>query len=160
MLDTKPGRAGTETPFAEVIEGVRRVAAKAAARAGEIDAERRFPADLFDEIEATGACRIMTPKAYGGLEMGLREATEAVFECARGNGSLGWLMMVGTSQSIGNGLFCEETVRKLTGDYPDVRLRAPPPWPRPAAPLRSLPRMAFPSRRGLVWYRACFYTVS
>jgi indole-3-acetate monooxygenase len=123
MLDTKPGRAGTETPFAEVIEGVRRVAAKAAARAGEIDAERRFPADLFDEIEATGACRIMTPKAYGGLEMGLREATEAVFECARGNGSLGWLMMVGTSQSIGNGLFCEETVRKLTGDYPDVRLR-------------------------------------
>ena len=83
MLDTKPSRAGPETPFADVLEGVRRVAAKAAARAGEIDAARRFPVDLFDEIEATLACRITTLKSYGGLELGLREATEAVFECAR-----------------------------------------------------------------------------
>jgi alkylation response protein AidB-like acyl-CoA dehydrogenase len=109
--------------FAEVLAGVRTVAAAAAARSTEIDDARAFPVDLWDELEATGACRIMTPKDYGGLGMSLREATEAVFEGARGNGSLGWLMMVGTSQSIGNGLFAEETVRMFARDFADVRIR-------------------------------------
>lgn len=123
MPDVKDRPRQDPTDFAQVLAGVRQVAARAAARSGEIDAARKFPVDLYDDLEATGACRIMTPGEFGGLGMGLREATEAVFEGARGNGSLGWLMMVGTSQSIGNGLFVEETVRMLTRDYADVRIR-------------------------------------
>jgi alkylation response protein AidB-like acyl-CoA dehydrogenase len=123
MLEMQDRAIGGKTDAATLIEGVRKVAAKAAKRTTEIDEARAFPKDLFDEAEATGAFRIMTPVEYGGLGMGLREATEAVFEGARGNGSLGWLMMVGTSQSIGNGLFAPETVKMLTEDYPDVRIR-------------------------------------
>jgi alkylation response protein AidB-like acyl-CoA dehydrogenase len=109
--------------FAAVLNGVRSVATKAAQRAAEIDAARKFPVDLYDEVEATGAFRILTPKEFGGLELTLREANEVVYEGARGNGSLGWLMMVGTAQSLGNGLFAEETVRRISKEYPDVRIR-------------------------------------
>src|SRR5437016_5557069 len=94
---------------AAVVEGVRKIAAKAKERAAEIDQMRSFPADLFDEMEATGAFRVMTPREYGGLELGLDVMIDAVHEAARGNGSLGWLAMVGTSQSIGNGLHSEAT---------------------------------------------------
>jgi alkylation response protein AidB-like acyl-CoA dehydrogenase len=109
--------------YESLLQRVRSVAAKAAQRAEEIDRERKFPADLFDELEATGVFRILTPKEYGGLAMTLRELNELVLEGARANGSLGWLMMVGTAQSIGNGLFPEATVRRLAKEFPDIRIR-------------------------------------
>lgn len=109
--------------FQTLRDGVRTVAEKAKKRSDEIEKARKFPTDLFDEVEATGAFRILTPKEYGGLGLSLHEVNEIVSEGARGNGSLGWLMMVGTAQSLGNGLFPEATVRKIADKYPDVRIR-------------------------------------
>ena len=108
---------------AAVVDGVRKVAAKAKERAAEIDKTRSFPPELFDEMEATGAFRVMTPREYGGLGLGIDVMIAAVHEAARGNGSLGWLAMVGTSQSVGNGLYEEATVRKIVTEFPDVRIR-------------------------------------
>lgn len=121
MLDAKERQVGAVG--ATVVEGVRKVAAKAKERAVEIDTKRAFPSELFDEMEATGAFRLMTPREYGGLGLGMDVMVEAVHEAARGNGSLGWLAMVGTSQSVGNGLYSEATVRKIVDQFPDVRIR-------------------------------------
>jgi indole-3-acetate monooxygenase len=105
--------------YPAILAGVRRVAEKASARADEIDRARTFPADLFDELEATGAFRICGPRRFGGLELTLEQANELVYEGARGTGSMGWLMMVGVSQSIGGGLYPEKTVEELYGmDHP------------------------------------------
>ncbi|HEY0958883.1 MAG TPA: acyl-CoA dehydrogenase family protein [Novosphingobium sp.] len=109
--------------FDAVLNGVKRVAEKAAAQRAEIDAARKFPLDLFEEIEATGAFKLLQPKEYGGLDLSLKEMNQLVFEGARGLGSLGWLMMVGTASSIGSGLFPEETVRKITTEFPNLRIR-------------------------------------
>jgi alkylation response protein AidB-like acyl-CoA dehydrogenase len=109
--------------YAAILEGVRAVAVKAAARGSEIDKARKFPQDLFRELEATGAFRLCAPKQFGGLEMTLTQCNELVFEGARGTGSLGWLMMVGIAQSIGAGLYPEDTVRKVFGAGNDVRTR-------------------------------------
>jgi len=107
------------TDYPTILAGVRAVAAKCAARAQQIDQERRFPADLYDELEATGAFRLCGPKEFGGLELSLAEANELVYEGARGTGSMGWLMMVGVAQSVGGGLYPEETVKELySGDHP------------------------------------------
>ena len=99
--------------FASILAGVRSVASKAADRRDEIDRALKFPSDLYDELEATGAFLLCAPAKFGGLEMSIERMNELVFEGARGLGSLGWLMMVGISQSIGSGLYPEETVKML-----------------------------------------------
>ena len=123
MLDVTERVSGDHADFAEILAGVKRVAAKAAERRAEIDAARKFPVELFEEVEATGAFKLLQPKEYGGLDLTLKEMNQLVFEGARGLGSLGWLMMVGTASSIGSGLFPEETVRKITTEFPHLRIR-------------------------------------
>jgi alkylation response protein AidB-like acyl-CoA dehydrogenase len=109
--------------YADVLEGVRRVAAKAAARATEIDELRAFPDDLYDELEATGVFDAFTPAEFGGLELSLREMSDVIVEGARGNGSLGWLLMIGSAQGIGFGNFPEKTARRLLEEFPCLRTR-------------------------------------
>lgn len=109
--------------LAPVLEVVRRVAAEAAKRADEIDAARKFPKDLFDQVAATGAFQCLAPRKYNGLELSLADMSELVYEAARGNGSFGWLMMVGTAQGVGLGLFAEQTVTKLMRQHPRLRIR-------------------------------------
>jgi indole-3-acetate monooxygenase len=109
--------------YSAILAGERQVAAKCAERADEIDKARSFPADLYDELEATGAFRICGPKRFGGLELTLGQANELVYEGARGTGSMGWLMMVGVSQSIGGGLYPEKTVEELYGMDHEPRTR-------------------------------------
>jgi alkylation response protein AidB-like acyl-CoA dehydrogenase len=109
--------------FAAILKGVRGVAKQAAARRDEIDRAARFPPDLYDELEATGVFLLCAPRKFGGFEMSIAEMNELVFEGARGLGSLGWLMMVGVSQSIGSGLYPEETVEKLFNEDGHKRTR-------------------------------------
>lgn len=109
----------SEADYPAILAGVRKVAAQCAERAEQIDRDRKFPADLYDALEATGAFRLCGPKRFGGLELTLGQANELVYEGARGTGSMGWLMMVGVSQSIGGGLYPEATVEALYGmDHP------------------------------------------
>ena len=109
--------------FPAILEAVRKVAASAGERADQIDRDRKFPADLWEQLEASGAFRLCAPKRFGGLELSLGQANELVFEGARGTGSLGWLMMVGVAQSFGQGLFSEETNEKVLYARPNVRTR-------------------------------------
>lgn len=109
--------------FGTILTRIKGVAQKASERRDEIDQAAKFPEDLYDELEASGAFRLCGPKEFGGLEMSLAEMNELVFEGARGIGSLGWLMMVGISQSIGLGLFPEETVKVLWSGDEHARTR-------------------------------------
>jgi alkylation response protein AidB-like acyl-CoA dehydrogenase len=107
----------------EVLGVIRRVAAEAARRGDEIDQARKFPKDLFDQVAATGAFQVLAPKQYNGLELSLADMNEIVYEAARGNGSFGWLMMVGSAQGVGLGLFAEQTVARLMREHPRLRIR-------------------------------------
>lgn len=109
--------------YAAILATVRSVAARAGERRDEIDKARKFPADLYDELEATGAFKVCGPKSIGGLELTLAQANQLLFEGARGNGSLGWLMMIAISQSIGGGLYPEETIKKVHGEQRFLRTR-------------------------------------
>jgi alkylation response protein AidB-like acyl-CoA dehydrogenase len=111
------------TRYADVLEGVRKVAAKAAERAIEIDELRAFPDDLYDELEATRVFDAPTPKALGGLELSLRQVADLIVEGARGNGSLGWLLMIGSAQGIGFGNYPEASARRLLEEFPQLRTR-------------------------------------
>ena len=100
---------------AAVLEGVRKVAAKAKLLGDKIDEDRAFPLDLFDELMTTNAFLAMAPRDFGGFDMPLELINESIIEGARANGSLGWLMMVGTAQSVGYGSRTKSISQKLVG---------------------------------------------
>ncbi|MEQ9506706.1 MAG: acyl-CoA dehydrogenase family protein [Hyphomonas sp.] len=71
-----------------------------AARAAEMEAERRLPADLAQKLAAAGVFRMVTPKRYGGLELTAREIVEATETLAAANASAGWCAMIGATTAL------------------------------------------------------------
>jgi len=71
-----------------------------AARAAEMEEARRLPADLAQKIAATGVFRMVTPKAFGGLESTPREMVEVTEAAARANASAGWCVMIAATTAL------------------------------------------------------------
>ncbi|HEY0958888.1 MAG TPA: acyl-CoA dehydrogenase family protein [Novosphingobium sp.] len=112
-----------EAKYQEILATVKSVAGRVAERRNEIDEDRRFPLDLFEELEAVGTFKVCGPRKFGGHELNLNQANELIIEGARGTGSMGWLMMVSTAQSIGGGLYPEETVARNNSQHKFLRTR-------------------------------------
>lgn len=108
---------------AEIIAKVRAVATEAARRADEIDEARAMPADLFDALVATDVLRSLTPKEYDGFDLPLSCVCEAIIEAARGNGSLGWLLLVTSPSMLGAGIQKKHITDMLLKGHTNVRNR-------------------------------------
>ena len=81
-------RTDIATPT-DVLEGGRRMAPAIAARAAEIEAARRVPGDLLDELIAVGAFRVLRPRSHGGLEADLSDAMRVYEAFAAADASVG-----------------------------------------------------------------------
>jgi len=88
-----------------------------AARAGEIAALRRLPADLVQQLRRAGAFRMLMPRAWGGPEMTPREQNEVIEIYARADPSVGWCVMIGSDTGFFVGYHAEAAAREL---YPDL----------------------------------------
>jgi alkylation response protein AidB-like acyl-CoA dehydrogenase len=78
----------------------RALAPSIAARAAEMEAVRRLPADLAADMASAGLFRIALPKGLGGDELppaGIVEVIEAV---AEGDASAGWCLMIGSTTTV------------------------------------------------------------
>ncbi|MBU3922234.1 MAG: acyl-CoA dehydrogenase family protein, partial [Alphaproteobacteria bacterium] len=71
-----------------------------AARAAEMEAVRRLPADLAQKMAAAGVFRMITPKRFGGLELTPREIVEMTATLAAANASAGWCAMIGATTAL------------------------------------------------------------
>jgi alkylation response protein AidB-like acyl-CoA dehydrogenase len=71
-----------------------------AARASEMEAARRLPPDLAHKLAAAGVFRMVTPKAYGGLELSPREIVEVTEAISAANASAGWCAMIGATTAL------------------------------------------------------------
>jgi alkylation response protein AidB-like acyl-CoA dehydrogenase len=109
--------------FDKVLEGVRDVARHAAERAEEIEHLRSIPPDLYDELEATGYFRSLAPLALGGFGFTLADVNELVIEGAKGDGSLGWVMMIGGHGPIFFAMMRPEAVADLLAATREPRFR-------------------------------------
>jgi alkylation response protein AidB-like acyl-CoA dehydrogenase len=83
------------TTATAVLEAVQRLAPAIAPRAAEIEAARRLPPDLLDQLVAAGCFRLLVPRAYGGIEAGVPAAIEVFEALARADASVGWTVMIG-----------------------------------------------------------------
>ena len=83
---------GGQTPRARAES----IAAKIAAAADDIDAERELPAALSDEMKALGLFRLLVPRSVGGEEMDWLEYLDAVRTIAYADASAGWCFNQGS----------------------------------------------------------------
>jgi len=106
-----------------ILDDVKAVLAKAAARVGEFDERGGITTELYEELEATRIFQALTPRIYGGLEMSLADVNEALVAGGKVSGSVGWVMMIHVQQSLGLGTFPKETGLKILREHPHVRIR-------------------------------------
>jgi alkylation response protein AidB-like acyl-CoA dehydrogenase len=80
----------------ETLAAVRRLAPAIAGRAAEIEAERRLPRDLLDDLIGAGAFRVLLPTSHGGAGADLPSAMRIFEALATADASTAWTVMIGS----------------------------------------------------------------
>ena len=91
------------------------VAARAGARAAEIEAMRRLPPDLVAALAATGVFKLWVPAVYGGAQAHLRDGLAAIEQVAYHDGSTGWCVMIATTTGLCAGFLPSEHAAAIYG---------------------------------------------
>ncbi|WP_322045406.1 acyl-CoA dehydrogenase family protein [Paraburkholderia sp. J67] len=85
-------------------------------RAGRTEAERIVPAETIAELRESGLFNVVTPKRFGGSELGFATLVEVTAEIASACGSTGWVYGVLAGHSWMLNLFPLEAQRDVMGD--------------------------------------------
>ena len=83
------------------------------ARAAEIEAARRLPADLSDTLARAGVYRWFVPARYGGLDASLPEAMRAIELLAHADASVAWCTFIAITSSTVLGFVPEPVAREV-----------------------------------------------
>jgi alkylation response protein AidB-like acyl-CoA dehydrogenase len=86
----------TITSPAAVIDATRSLGPAIAARAAEVEAARRIPRDLLDDLLDAGCFGVLKPTSHGGIGADLPTALAVYEELARADASVGWTVMIGS----------------------------------------------------------------
>lgn len=86
-----------ETTAENVIVSARALAPRIAERADLIEADRRVPRDLLDELIAQGSLRMLLPRSHGGVGADLPAALRLFETLAAADASVAWTVMIGGS---------------------------------------------------------------
>src|SRR5688572_15893922 len=81
----------------EVRDRARALAERLPARSAEIEAARRLPPDLLDQLVAAGCFRILLPQSHAGSEATLAEAMALYEDLASADPATGWTAMIGAT---------------------------------------------------------------
>jgi indole-3-acetate monooxygenase len=102
------------------LERVRELAPTIRRRADEIEAARRIPLDLVEDLKSIGCFRMVVPREAGGDELALDQQLDIIEELACADGSTGWTVMIGASSPVLFGLLPRRGFDEIYADGPDV----------------------------------------
>ena len=105
-----------------VVERARELAPLVRAASDEVEAARRVPDELDAQLEAAGLYQLYLPEAYGGPEADPLSAALAIEEISKGDGSTGWVCMIGSVLSRRFAWMDPDAVRAMQAE--SVSLRA------------------------------------
>jgi alkylation response protein AidB-like acyl-CoA dehydrogenase len=108
------------TRHPSVLDAVRALAPKIAARAAEIEAARRLPPDLVRDLTAAGCFRMLVPRSHGGGGFDLATAMGVIEELSRADASVAWTSMNLAGGWINLGTIPRATFDALYAKGPDV----------------------------------------
>ena len=103
-----------------LLDSVRDLAPSISARSAEIDAGRRLPLDLLEQLKAAGCFRMFVPKSHGGLEVDVPASMEIIEALATADGSTGWVVMIGSETPMFLALLSRKRFDSLYANGPDV----------------------------------------
>lgn len=103
----------------DALDRVRQLLPAIAARAKQVDQNRRVPDETIAELKGTGLFNIVTPRSLGGSELGFADLVRVTAEIATACGSTGWVYGVLAGHSWLLNLFPEKAQHELFVD-PDV----------------------------------------
>ena len=101
---------------AAALEVARALVPKLRARARETEQQRRLPDATIDELQAGGLFGLVTPRVFGGSELGFATLVEVTAELASGCGSTGWVFGVLSGHNWVLGLFDPAAQREVFSD--------------------------------------------
>ena len=91
------------------------VAAQAGARSAEIERARTLPADLVEDLAATGVFRLWVPADLGGVEADVATGLGVIEDIAYHDGSTGWCVMIAMTTGLLGAFLLEEHARAIYG---------------------------------------------
>ncbi|MFT3765206.1 MAG: acyl-CoA dehydrogenase family protein [Minicystis sp.] len=106
----------------QVLDAIRDLAPMISARAAEIEAARRVPADLLAQLRAAGCFRMFVPQSHGGEEIDLLAGLDVLETLARADGSTGWIVMIGSESPHLFSLLARDRFDSVYAGGPDVIL--------------------------------------
>ena len=88
------------------------------------DRERRIAPVVAQALAGAGVCRMLAPRAVGGLEVDPVTQLEVVYELSRADGSVGWVAQVHGASSYLTGLLAPEVGQAIFGRDPQAVISA------------------------------------
>jgi alkylation response protein AidB-like acyl-CoA dehydrogenase len=116
------GGSGVNRTVETMIHAIREMRPRLESRAREIEAARRVPTDILDELLRLGVFRMNVPSSHGGLELPLRESFAVLTELARVDGSVGWVVMIGSFAPLILGRLPRPQFDLIYRDGADIRV--------------------------------------
>jgi len=104
------------TGAAGIVDAAKALQGELAARAAEMDAVRRLPADLAETMAASGVFRLVTPASLGGHEAGPRVFVETVETLSVANASAGWCCMIANTSALNAAYMAPEEAAAVFAD--------------------------------------------
>ena len=102
--------------------------------ASEYDRLRQLPADVVDEVRASGVMRMNMPRIWGGPEMTSMEQVEVIEALARADASIAWCSFIWCDSGIYSGYLDDAVARSM---YPHLDM-ATSGWVYPVAPAHRV----------------------
>jgi alkylation response protein AidB-like acyl-CoA dehydrogenase len=117
----------TVTQPAAAIKAVETLLPTLRERRADIEASRRMPRDIVEQLRGTGVFSLAVPRVLGGAEATPLDMLRAVETAAIGDGSAGWCVMIGLSGNMTAGYMDEAGARDVFTDpsKPTAGLAAP-----------------------------------
>lgn len=100
----------------DVIANAKEIAPKLRARAREIEAARRLPAEIAKEFAASGFFRMAVPKSIGGLESDPHTLLHTLELLGEADASSGWCAMIGVTTGMNAAYLREDVAKQIYGD--------------------------------------------
>lgn len=107
-------------PAQEIFAAVAALEPQIREAAPAIEAERRLPPALAQELMRTGIFRMGVPRAYGGPELDPMSQVRIVEELARIEGSVGWLSMISSAGSFLSAFLEPAAAQRIFGGFDSV----------------------------------------
>jgi alkylation response protein AidB-like acyl-CoA dehydrogenase len=101
---------------ATLVDEAAQLAPAVEARAAEIEAARRLPRDLVDDLAAAGLFHGLVPSDLGGRDRGPVEVALAVERLAQADASTAWCTMIGATTALVAGRIDPGVAKQAWGD--------------------------------------------